>query len=270
MTFSLTRLAASRYRPSVSRRLTSGSAARASGFTGSYGRPAHSVSSLSCSRSCTTPPNTIAPRRPLPTGSARTHSWFAPRPLAPGGSNGRSDAGARYHRLSCDGGGCAAPVSRGAGGCCAENTSTPKTADAASHAAVMYRILYFFAAASASAFDLWPASSHLRQFASFARQPPSAGLYQVPSFVTIRPIAPPDRPSCSGQWIIVMRSPGLKVRPSTFGVRPMIAGGAAPSNPQTVPLASLRYSTVCGLVNVQRTTSPTSTSSRLLSNMLRL
>jgi hypothetical protein len=30
------------------------------------------------------------------------------------------------------------------------------------------------------------------------------------------------------------------------------------------------YSTVCGLLNVHRTTSPTSTSSRVLSNMLKL
>ena len=35
---------------------TSGSAAFASGFTGSHGPPAQSVSSFSCNRSCTTPP----------------------------------------------------------------------------------------------------------------------------------------------------------------------------------------------------------------------
>ena len=59
------------------RRLTSGRASLASGLTGSYGPPAQSVSSLSCSRSFTTPPNTMAPRRPFPTGSARTHSALA-------------------------------------------------------------------------------------------------------------------------------------------------------------------------------------------------
>ena len=56
-----TSFAAAGYSRAASRRLTSGSASFACGFTGSYGRPAHSVSSFSCSRSCTMPPNTIAP-----------------------------------------------------------------------------------------------------------------------------------------------------------------------------------------------------------------
>jgi hypothetical protein len=38
--------------------------------------PDQSVSSLSCSRSLATPPKTMAPRRPLPTGNASTH-WAA-------------------------------------------------------------------------------------------------------------------------------------------------------------------------------------------------
>src|SRR6185503_5885012 len=109
MTFWLTSVAASRYIPAASSRLTSGSASRASGFTGSYGRPDHSVSSLSCSRSCTTPPNTMAPRRPLPTGSAPTHSL----------------AGARYQRVSGESGGGACPVRRGAGGAWRAGNTAP-------------------------------------------------------------------------------------------------------------------------------------------------
>ena len=76
-------------RSAISRR-TSGSASFASGFTGSYGRPAHSVSSFSCSRSWTMPPNTIAPSRPLPTGSARTHSAVPAWRLCRGASSGSS------------------------------------------------------------------------------------------------------------------------------------------------------------------------------------
>ena len=55
------------------RRLTRGSASRAAACDGSYGPPAHSVSSFSCRRSCSMPPNTMAPSRPLPTGRASTH-----------------------------------------------------------------------------------------------------------------------------------------------------------------------------------------------------
>ena len=55
-----------------------------------------------------------------------------------------------------------------------------------------------------------------------------------------------------------------------YHLRAVSAGGAAPSKPHAVPFASRRYSTVCGLLNAQRTTSPTTTSSRLASNMLKL
>ena len=37
------------------------------------GRPRYSVSMLNCTRSCAARPKTIAPSRPLPTGSASTH-----------------------------------------------------------------------------------------------------------------------------------------------------------------------------------------------------
>ncbi len=79
--------AASVYLLSASRRRTSGSASFASGLTGSYGRPAHSVSSFSCSRSWTMPPNTMAPSRPLPTGRARTHSAVPAWRLSRGASS---------------------------------------------------------------------------------------------------------------------------------------------------------------------------------------
>ena len=112
------------YGAPASRRLTSGSASFASGFTGSYGRPAQSVSSLSCRRSCTTPPKTIAPSRPLPTGSARTHSASAPRPLGRDAGSGRSAAGCRYQRLSGDDGGGASPVKLVEAGVCGPAASS--------------------------------------------------------------------------------------------------------------------------------------------------
>src|SRR5688572_8006569 len=59
--------------------------------------------------------------------------------------------------------------------------------------------VYFLAAISAWARVVWPASSHVFQFAMLAPQPASFGAYQVPSLVTIRPMAPPGRPSRSGQ-----------------------------------------------------------------------
>jgi hypothetical protein len=64
---------ASRYLPSFTNWRTSGHASFAWGLTGSYGPPAQSVPSLSCSRSSPTPPKTIALIRPLPTGRASTH-----------------------------------------------------------------------------------------------------------------------------------------------------------------------------------------------------
>src|SRR5690606_21250236 len=50
------------------------SAAAPRGLLWSYGPPAQTVSSLSWSRSVSTLPNTMAPRRPLPIGSARSQS----------------------------------------------------------------------------------------------------------------------------------------------------------------------------------------------------
>ena len=140
MTFASTSFAASGYLRSASRRRTSGSASFASGFTGSYGRPAHNVSSFSCSRSWTTPPNTIAPIRPLPTGRARTHSAVPAWRLCRGassGSSGWSEAGARYQRLSTDAGGAASPVSVGEDGDCVAATTVAATNAAARHAPAM-------------------------------------------------------------------------------------------------------------------------------------
>ena len=45
-----------------------------SGCSSLLGPPDHKVSSLSAMRSCSTPPNTMAPIRPLPTGNAAAHS----------------------------------------------------------------------------------------------------------------------------------------------------------------------------------------------------
>jgi hypothetical protein len=101
----------SRYRPNWKY-----SAARAFVLFGSYGPPAHSVSSLSWMRSWSTPPNTIAPSRPLPTASASTH--FA--------------AGRRYHKLNGSSGARVRPMSSpvkatprfvAAGGFCAAQSS---------------------------------------------------------------------------------------------------------------------------------------------------
>src|SRR5690349_13953027 len=70
----------------------------------SYGPPAQIVSSLSWSRSTSTLPNTIAPRRPLPSGSARSQSAPAPcsyqsaRPFAvPTSGGAAADAGDADH-----------------------------------------------------------------------------------------------------------------------------------------------------------------------------
>src|SRR5512143_100115 len=73
MTFALMSVAASRYLASLTNCRTCGSASLASGFTGLYGPPAQRVPSLSCNRSWLAPPNTIALKRPLPTGSASVH-----------------------------------------------------------------------------------------------------------------------------------------------------------------------------------------------------
>ena len=56
-------------------------------------------------------------------------------------------------------------------------------------------------ASSASARDLNPMSIHSGQSSErwLAEQPPSLGLYTVPSPVMTIPIPPPDRPSCRGQ-----------------------------------------------------------------------
>ena len=56
--------------------------AAAAGALRSSAFPSHTLASLSCSRSRSTPPNTIAPIRPFPTGSASVHAT----------------AGAAYHR----------------------------------------------------------------------------------------------------------------------------------------------------------------------------
>ena len=57
----------------TSRRI-SASAPRPRELLGSCGPPAQTVSSLSCSRSASTLPNTMAPSRPLPIGNARSQS----------------------------------------------------------------------------------------------------------------------------------------------------------------------------------------------------
>ncbi len=67
------------------------------------GPPDHSVSSLICSRSTPTSPNTIAPRRPLPTGSASTH-LLAARPYQSAGAGRRGG-------VTDVAGACAAPAS---------------------------------------------------------------------------------------------------------------------------------------------------------------
>ena len=53
--------------------LTSGNVWSASGLVASHGPPAQTVSSLSWMRSRSTPPKTIAPSRPFPTGRPSTH-----------------------------------------------------------------------------------------------------------------------------------------------------------------------------------------------------
>src|SRR4051812_2605297 len=69
------------------------------GLLWSYGPPAQMVSSLSCSRSVLTLPNTMAPRRPLPSGSARSQSvpalasYHSARSFAARTSAGATDAG---------------------------------------------------------------------------------------------------------------------------------------------------------------------------------
>src|SRR5215471_8698657 len=68
--FSLIRSFASLYLPAKINRRASGKALKASRLLGSYGPPAYSVSSFIWSLSFVTPPKTIAPRRPLPTGRA--------------------------------------------------------------------------------------------------------------------------------------------------------------------------------------------------------
>lgn len=72
----------------------SGRLLRPWGLAGSYGPPAHTVSSLSWSRSVSVPPNTMAPSRPLPMGSASSHAA----------------AGRGYQRVSSPGRVALAPV----------------------------------------------------------------------------------------------------------------------------------------------------------------
>src|SRR4051812_10962875 len=90
------------------------------------------------------PPKTIAPRRPLPTGSARTHSAVAAWRVSRGasaGSSGWSEAGPRYHRLSSDAGGGASPVRCGGAGDCIAATATPATNAPASAVSALYRVI---------------------------------------------------------------------------------------------------------------------------------
>ena len=64
------RFCASRYLPSAMRLRTRGSAPLALGLSVKLGWPAQMVSSFSCTRSTAGLPNTMPPRRPLPTGRA--------------------------------------------------------------------------------------------------------------------------------------------------------------------------------------------------------
>src|SRR5215470_14547895 len=80
----------------------------------------------------------------------------------------------------------------------------------------------------------------------------------LPSSSFAQPIAPPGRPSRSGQYMKVTVAPGLNVSPvMPRWIRPV---GAEPSKLQSVSVPSgfftLRYSHECGLLNAQRTTVP--------------
>src|SRR5262245_42722736 len=112
-------------------------------------------------------------------------------------------------------------------------------------------------------------SSHFFWFASPPLQPPSAGLRYLPSEPFAQPIAPPGRPSLSGQNMNCTLSPGLNVSPVM--PREMRPVGAEPSKLQSVvePSGFLTFtnSHECGLLNAQRCTVPLFTSCVSRSNI---